>query len=1763
MSDLEELRRSVAEARAAEAEADAERVRAVAALRLGERALAEAKRTGDARAERQAARELERLGQEVTAARDALRRARGVIREGLPAVEDAVDPRERIPAFPADVPILLFPVRLETRFGQVDDPRRDITRTQLWVRIFPDTVSIDTFGDELTESEVTDAQAYWTELWRAAGDEAGERGAWRALAASHGSGRAAWIVASYAPTNPEDRPETPEDPFVEPQFPPVDTTPTAWNRAPRAVLLPDRFVLVTENGSNRTEHLGRAVPPEVFTGPDPLADAADQIRPVGARLEMPDELRWLVDFDRAVEDGLGFRIDLGPDEVRGFDRVYAVGVRLLTDAATSATELETLLRHHRFSRGGFALVPQGSATNNTEEAASAHSPIDDPDAAFDALRAGPVPLEADPRLRRDGQWLADLLGVDPAMLDGVPNAHGVDQRDARAMQALLWPATMGYLTGTMLEPVFEDETVEQLRWFFTHHVRGRGSLPAVRVGDQPYGILATSAVSRSGWLRSGPQRDHPGSAGEVRRQVLLGLDGLLRVLRLEWDAMTAQVPSLGAGGAPSTDAHATLLGILGLHPTSVEFHTRYAQSLDHLVNQAGLSGWLENLYRAILQAQMDTPALELLERLGHRGDRPPLLDLYFHGDPKPLTGPLIDDRPLSETEPIRVWATGDRNYLQWLLDAAETSLDTLRTASGFVAETPNALLFLLAKHGLVLGYAESARGLYRLAGFDAAMVRAMRTEPPFVHVAPDGPSESRYAPLFAREPRIAPGQGWTVATQVTSVLRRSPGTRVLRDQVEALELLTDASTARLERALAEHLDTVSYRADAWQLGLVGLHLELMRGIPQDDVEEGAEPTAKRGIHLGAWGWIEEVRPHGRALEPVRLDPDLAAVFEDGPPLRRDPANGGHLLAPSLNQAVTASVLRSAYLADANPTEPGAMAVNLSSERVRKALAVLDGMRQGQSLAELLGYALERGLHDRSGFAEVDEFIFDLRRAFPLRARHLSSTLPPEGTSIEAVEARNVVNGLTLVEHVQKPGNGIYPFGLPNDVMRPDASPAQRAALEHEFDALRDLRDAVGDLALAESVHQATQGSPDRAAATLRSMESGHQPPEPEVVRTPAGGTTITQRVGIQLTPTAAAPGATPRAVAEPTIEAYIAAAMPPLGSVGCLVVWADPVDGSSESLPVTLADLGLRASDVVEVLRTGDPSMTELDDRIVRHMHATAAPRPDARLEIRYREAESGKLPIFELAALAGHLRGVLTAARPLRATDVTPPGAATDALDAGAVIDPTRLAPVRLVLDQLASDVQAPLATWTPLLEDTTLNRDAIIAGVDAVVDAAVELLERGARLAIPGSRWGHLYESREGQYRGTITMLRERGAAWQARITEIETALQAYDALPGATPDDERFAELARIEGMIAARLSAPAATPALQRAAVGALQADFVGRRTAVMAVADGSAPTLVGLRAAVAALLPVEAVDREPIDLTASGTAMITLLADAIGAVRALGAELTRRASAADEASAAHAAATDDPGRLEAMTALGEALLGEGFRMLPTFRMPAAAAAEWTQALATSPDLLDHATTLGVDFPVDDWVHSASRVRPAVRHLEQAGLTARALGLPEPEPVPVQLPHRLGEAWLAMEFPDTQDTSGERLLYTAVYPAGFDPAADLCGLLVDAWTEVLPSDRAIAGLAFHFDRPSSEAPQSLLLVTPASGGTAWAWDDLRQAIPDTMRLARHRAVEPVHLEQGAGARFLPATVSAITMRGVSMSLLYAINNDVQLFARNPDA
>ena len=161
--------------------------------------------------------------------------------------------------------------------------------------------------------------------------------------------------------------------------------------------------------------------------------------------------------------------------------------------------------------------------------------------------------------------------------------------------------------------------------------------------------------------------------------------------------------------------------------------------------------------------------------------------------------------------------------------------------------------------------------------------------------------------------------------------------------------------------------------------------------------------------------------------------------------------------------------------------------------------------------------------------------------------------------------------------------------------------------------------------------------------------------------------------------------------------------------------------------------------------------------------------------------------------------------------------------------------------------------------------------------------------------------------------------------------------------------------------------------------------------------------------------------------------------------------------------------------------------------------------------------------------------------------------------------VQFPFKTDDAWLGLEFPEL-DADGNPFELTEdklLYAPHFGPNADIdpndaartySGLLLDEWVEVVPTDDIASGLAFHLDRPASEAPQAILLVTPPSVTGAWKWNDLVDTLHETLDFARLRAVEPAHLDQTNLGPLLPAIISSVTLYPITAALNLAFNNGI---------
>lgn len=1801
------------------------------------------------------------------------------------------DPRENIKHFHDTIPILLMPVRLETRFKTIAQVPGFPPMQQLWVRVYPDDCWVDSFDPLLTQTEAENARTYWIGIWKAAGIEDQERAAWRTLASSHGSGRAAWILSQYQPLSPAPTPPKPHaedvvltvvidtalhsvdealaatllrdvalgDPaaltdavnavakfwrdvwladgdavkvadaqavletkvgqlaaqqiianfqpvnFADPLaagftkdqvnvsvallvVPIVETKQSSWARAPKINILPDRFVFIGYEGDKPTVfQIGNPIPSPLIVGPDPSAPKEKQLQPDDhGNIVIPEEMKWMTDFDRAVDVGMGFRINLTlAQSQQGFTRVLVVGLRFNADEMGAKAELETLFRNHSFSRKGFAVVPQGTPTNNTDAVGAGFDRLDDPDESFDDRKAPLFAPATDWLDKKDGEWLAEYLGLDPGLFETVHNAGASDQLTERAMNIALWPATLGYWMESMMAPVFTRNGIEQTRDFFNRYVLGSGAIPSVRIGSQPYGILPATALSRMNWI-SKRQPDIT-SRQDPLLTYLRFLYPVLKGIDADWQAMLTDVSFVGKPGDP----HQLLLDIVGLHPGSVEWSQRYEESLETLFNRLNLLG-LGGLLADIVFAQREA-ARELILKLGGVVEfAPPILNKLFSGQHAQLKGGVVDDKPLSETETVRAYTVGEpgQNYLQWLIDAAQTSFDALYAQTGFKDDKPpRAILFLLLRHALQLGYHDVSIRANENAGLLTSQAAASaRIDDPLLHIRESATvSESRYQPLYAVAPAITGDASQPLHQFITARLPSLTFASYLRDQIAALERLKIQPTARLERAFADHVDCCSYRLDAWFLGIVNYQLSLMRNI-----SERRESPVRPGIYLGAYAWLEDLKPENKLFTPVVLtNPDLVDDFggADQPPLMRDSTNEGYVHAPSLNHAVAAAVLRNGFISNASPKNRQTMAVNLTSERVRTALAMLEGIRGGQSLADLLGYQFERGLHDRHGSIEVDKFIFKLRAAFPLRGNRMRST-HKEGVSIEAIEARNVIDGLAFAEHMKaKPANRSYPFEKPG---LPAATAAEAAAINAEADRLLESHDAVADLALAEGVYQAVIGNYDRVASTYDAYARGNFPPEPDIIRTPLNGIGLTHRVALHLAAgvdpnVSPIPGRspTPRAQAEPALNAWLAQILPPLDQVACVVAFRDAATGLDATRTVTLRDLGLQPADLVAILQEGnEQAMSELDDRIVRHAFSGFGPplsgpitvRPDIPITIRYMEAP--QFSIFQLLPLVRNVRRLVNKSRPLKATDLTLMNEASSQDDTQEFVDIQRLQLVLTAMDDLRQDLDAFKTQLEEPLSDLENRKGEIIANADQNVDDLVDLLSRAATFVVAQSGWGFAYDFKRRVFKSILLQVfdpapppageqhKDLLGRWQEKLDEFNALLAAEAALPVTATDAERFALLRLAERAISTTLLPLPPTPAEFRDdldnAVSSKRVDFEAKRDQFAALNDTTRTKVSDLLADVNALLPITAFDAVEFSTEAHESEVVIFTQDAVSVLTVILAELDRRISACNDLFTQHASTADPNAQVKLLEEAAKSLLGADFRIFPEFSTNPAHGDEIENAMAASQsgDLfqyLNNPTDPNLppdDFPVDTWLYGMARVRDKMRAWEQTTMFTGSLGRPEPELVAMQFPFTPGERWLALEFPATQKLDHDCLLYTAHFAAPFNKAGRQCGLLLDEWSEVIPTSEVDTGVTFHHDRPNCEAPQTMLLVTPADFTGAWRWDDLIDALNETLDFAKRRAIEPRRIDQSAYAFLLPATVMASQFSQLTIAANLALNNNV---------
>ena len=1736
------------------------------------------------------------------------------------------DPEKLIENLVDSYPILLFPLRLETRFKKVTRGPRQTD--ELWVRIYPDDCQVETFSEVISDAELTHIQAFWVAWWKAGGWEDQQRAAWRSLVQAVGTGRASWLLSQYVPLDKDSHPpkadahdlllvfaqdatlnaseeqaakaywsaywlagDDPQkrkqayqaleaaagsekadyisskvvpqnlgDPVpdgmtreavnvhtITIQFPAAPPTAAAsWNQAPAARSLPERFLILGyQAGQQVLRYTTAQVPDELQVGPDPSLPEAEQMKAEGDRLVLNEQLKWLSDFSEAVDKGMGARIPLTEQQAAtGFDQLIVIGIRCSTDAQNSAELVEKLFTNHYHSTKGFGLLPQGTPTNNTSGQNAGYFSAEDAEVSYNLLfkdLQAYVPTEDDLK-KTDGQWLGDTLGISHEFLSRVPHAAGHDQMEARAINMALWPATWGYFLDEMMAPAIEKSQIGTTREFFNRYVLARGTLPALRIGKQPYGILPATAFSRLAFESQAPRLDRA-----LNAQVYMWLNSLLSFLRkldATWEQLTSGVAYVGKGGDP----YQLLLDIVGLHPSSVEYYQRYAESFQQLFNElvhqygpaAGTA--FANYHMATKRNVLAIAGLNVTEDI-------PMLDKYFLKKANLLKGFVIDDQPLSETNPVRAYTADKKNYLTWL---KESSLDQIRRADFGGNPAPTALLYLWLRHAVLLSYWDGGVRLYEK--FQLPEAAGYRSEPNFIHIQQDKEvSASKWSPLYQAQASITGDAQLMIADYISDAarIRELPELSGLQEVRAALEVLEQTPTARLERLFAEHMDSCTYRLDAWKNGLIHYRLQQMR----QPNEVANRPAAPSGIFVGAYGYLEQVRPEPRTLSPVTLSADLSKIFapEGQTPPVRDSANAGFIHAPSVAQAATAAVMKSAYLSQADADAADTYSINLSADRVRRALAVLEGIRNGQSLSALLGYQFERGLHDRHQMAEVDKFIYPLRKACPLVADKLKETETSASVSIESIEARNVLDGLKLVNRIKEQDNPHYPFDFTG---LPAASTAEAQAIDAEALHLLDTHDAVADLMLSESVYQVIQGNMDRAAASTDTVSKGGYPPETAINRTPRTGKNLTQRFAVHFDAEAdpdTSPwpglGLTPRARTEAPVNYWLSGILPDPEKICCQVHLVHHADGAESTITVSQKDLGLQPIDgLFTASLDTDQAMTELDDRIRQHLTDHKGLHPLDEFRIAYTEpVPADHYSFFETAALIGSLRKVLWESSYVKPTML--------GLSQEQKQDPGQWDTVELKarIDQARGLLQGHLAALQALQANMADD-------IDLFIKKTSQALADVALFGLPQTGWGYLYETRSGIFSSLVSKISALVSRWENKQAQFAAADALYAA---AATAEEKEALLVKMEGIISAQCSSP--IPADYRQVVDNKKAAFDAQLTLFK---QHLATGLTGLQQFIAAVkadaAAISTFDAVPLDteentndLSAEELAVTQLRTTAQSKLASLITDIQERSAKVDALFDEADHKTDVGQKIDILLTAAKQVFGEPVLLVPRFRLSPLQAQEVGNALqpAHITQLLRHQTeVLHHQFPLDDWLASLARVKERIFHWENVQFLTDALGTSAPSLTPIQLPFQPDDSWLALEFPPGYVLDGERMLYTVSLQTPFEAAGWHCGLLIEEWTEVIPSVEETTGISFHYDRPNTEPPQVMLLMVPPKITGHWKFADVVDGLLETFAAAKTRAVEPSQVEQSPYGQFLPATIMAVTLYQITIATNLAINNEI---------
>jgi hypothetical protein len=1154
-------------------------------------------------------------------------------------------------------PILLLPVRIETRFHKYMLGLQE--KYQIWIRIFPDDIAIESHEAALTKSEIAQSQIYWTTVWTTSNSTV-KVNAWDVVCRQFTSQRAAWIIKQMEPLNVSQTPRPPAPDFPDDTV--LEKRYTTWTKAPETRVMPDVFVAHVYQNYDPNNPIplkikqGRPVPSSLKVGIDPNDEnSLKRSGTNGEDISASNDINWLLDFDAAIQNGMGMKVDLDnlSQYNSTFQRITVVGVKALSDQNHGKVLLESLFDNHHFNRG-LSLLKQATRTKNSADDPSGYSYYEFGNSETYVTELGPEKVTPNVTMveknKRDGQRLSEALGVSYQLFDHIYHADGYDIRDAMNMNTVLFSATVGYSMDTIFSPVFDFTTVsvydpiEETRQLMNAFIRARGAVSSIRVGKQPYGILPLCSVNRMQM-----PAPHP------KKIFYDDVNGVTATMSTTWNNA---VPNIKVAGNPNQEA--AFSESMGKQAVSQEFYARYGAGPAYVWNNlvfndmAGAANmWMNNQqnFAANASAQSGFNFSQL----------PFILQMNLKDDHNRIVSGLVDSKPVSEKHTTESLPGTDTNYISWL---SQSSLAYIRdenftnVGGSIGADPPESLLYLFMRQSMLLEYFNAA---CKVLGYTAAQKREYEiinipnviVPPPPEGGGPQIPPEALYQSGQSRwaifDVPYGPG-GDTVGTYLDQP--GAQGTPPLAN-IQAMRLslaeLSGLSTADLALLLGEHLDLASYRLDSWKLGIMNERLNSLRldanGVRISD-----------GIFLGAYGWLENLTAKVRTTVDT-TGMGLPASFET--PIENITNNKGYIHAPSQNQAIAAAMLRAGYDSNATISNPTSHEINLTSERVRIALNIFEGVKNGQQMGTLLGYEFERALHERH---DLDLYIHPFRTKYKMNIL----TADYEGAA-ETVSAINVLDGKKILDDYKNDPDSVFTGLSFSQSYTPPQG--EKDEIKSELYRLEGILDAIGDVAVAEGAFQVVNNNYEAADALTSALSGGKNAPDPQIVKTPRTGISLTNRV-IKLLETKSytinggnPPGSNSwsgigkshRAMAEPSLNEWLKNQLPDPSLIELYVTYANAAPPPANTIKrVYLSQLDIQPIDLIYIIPdTLSNDESELAQRVKKYIRETFSLVIDKEIAIDYMaSADTGKTRLYDMHSYLVQLKKLVLDGRYVKSTD-------------------------------------------------------------------------------------------------------------------------------------------------------------------------------------------------------------------------------------------------------------------------------------------------------------------------------------------------------------------------------------------------------------------------------------------------------------------------------------------------------------------------------